>query len=64
MNMKCDYNSILDVKKQGIVFNPEFERWEVYGDDPVIRAGEPQPEFVSTEYDKCITYRMTVEGEK
>lgn len=62
--MKRDYNSILGVKKQGIVFNPEFERWEVYGDDPVIRNGEPQPEFVSVNYDKCITYRMTVEGKK
>jgi hypothetical protein len=64
MNMKCDYNSILGVKKQGIVFNPEFERWEYYGADPVMRGGEPQPEFVSADYEKCITYRMTVEGEK
>lgn len=62
--MKHDYNSILGLKTQGIIFNPEFERWEYYGADPVIRNGEPQPEFVSSDYEKCITYRMTVEGEK
>lgn len=62
--MKRDYNSILGVKKQGIVFNPEFERWEYYGADPVVRGGDPQPEFVSVDYEKCITYRITVEGKK
>lgn len=62
--MKHDYNSILGLKTQGIIFNPEFERWEYYGADPVVRNGEPQPEFVSINYDKCITYRMTVEGEE
>lgn len=45
-----------------IVFNPDFPRWEVYGPDPVVRAGEPQPEFVSPDYEKCITYRRTMEG--
>lgn len=58
--MKHDYDSIYCVKKQGIIFNPEFERWEYYGDDPVVRNDEPQPEFVSADYEKCITYRMTV----
>lgn len=45
-----------------IIFNPEFHRWEVYGENPVIRAGEPQPDFVSSDYQKCITYRMLVEA--
>lgn len=46
-----------------IVFNTDFSRWEVYSPDAVIRNGERQPDFVSTEYEKCITYRMAVEGE-
>lgn len=45
-----------------IVYNTEFSRWEVYGTDPVIRAGEPQPQFVSADYERCITYRRAVEG--
>lgn len=45
-----------------IVYNTEFSRWEVYGPDPVIRAGEPQPQFVSADYERCVTYRMAVEG--
>jgi hypothetical protein len=45
-----------------IVYNTEFSRWEVYGPDPVIRAGEPQPQFVSADYERCITYRRAVEG--
>ena len=45
-----------------ILLNTDYARWEVYGDDPVIRAGEPQPQFVNESYDKCITYRMAVEG--
>ena len=45
-----------------ILYNPQFHRWEVYGEDPVIRNGEPQPEFVSDSYQKCITYKMAVEG--
>ena len=44
-----------------IIYNPEFDRYEVYGDNPVIRAGEPQPDFVSADVDACITYRMLVE---
>lgn len=43
-----------------IVYNPEMNRWEVYGEDPVIRNGEPQPEYVSESYEKCVTYRMAV----
>ena len=46
-----------------ILFNPQLKRYEVYGPDPVIRAGEPQPEFVSDNYEKCITYRRSVSGE-
>lgn len=59
--MKHDYNSILAVKSQGIVYNAEFGRWEVYGDNPVIRAKEPQPEFVSEDFYKCLAYKETVE---
>lgn len=46
-----------------ILYNPQMHRWEVYGPDPVIRAGEPQPEFVSDDYEKCITYRRAVNGD-
>ena len=45
-----------------IKFNTDFPRWEVYGENPVIRNGEPQPEFVSDSWEKCITYKMAVEG--
>lgn len=63
-SMDQDYSTIFGLKKQGIIFNPELERWEYYGCEPVVRGGEPQPEFVSVDYDKCITYEMTVEVEK
>lgn len=45
-----------------ILFNPEFERYEVYSPDAVIRNGERQPDFVSADYEKCITYKTIVEG--
>ncbi len=57
-----NYDSIYGVKNQGVVFNTDFSRWEYYGKHPVIRAGEPQPEFVSGDYQKCVTYKMNVEG--
>lgn len=47
-----------------IIFNPEFERWEVYGNNPVIRAGEPQPEFVSGSFEKCAAYKAATEGRR
>lgn len=47
-----------------IIFNPEFGRYEVFGPNPVIRAGEPQPEFVSADYEKCLIYKQAVEGRK
>lgn len=50
-------------EKMQILLNTDYARWEVYGPDPVIRAGEPQPQYVSESYDKCITYRMAVEGQ-
>lgn len=45
-----------------IVYNTEFSRWEVYGPDPVIRAGEPQPQFTSGDLDECLAYKKAVEG--
>lgn len=57
-----NYISTPDGKKQGIFYNTEFRRWEYYGGNPDIRVGEPQPEFVSKDYDKCLTYKMAVEG--
>ena len=46
-----------------IKFNPAFNRWEVYGDKPVVRAGEPQPEYVSGSFEKCATYKAaTMKG--
>lgn len=59
-----NYNNMEDEKKQGIYYNTEFGRWEYYSENPVIRAGEPQPEYVSADYEKCLTYKMTVEGTK
>ena len=56
-----NYNTIFAEKKQGVFYNTEYGRWEYYGSNPVIRAGEPQPEFVSADYEKCIVYKMAVE---
>jgi hypothetical protein len=47
-----------------ILYNPEFKRWEVYRDDPIIRNNEPQPCYVSADYFKCELYRKAVEGEE
>lgn len=47
-----------------ILYNTEFHRWEVYGETTVIRAGEPQPRYVSAERDKCEAYKKKVEGRK
>jgi hypothetical protein len=58
----CNNNNTDLEKKQGVYYNTEFGRWEYYGENPVIRAGEPQPSFVSAGYQKCITYKMAVEG--
>jgi hypothetical protein len=57
-----NYNTTICEKKQGVYYNTEFGRWEYYGENPVIRAGEPQPGFTSPDYQKCITYKMAVEG--
>lgn len=58
------HNSTATEKRQGVYYNTEFGRWEYYSENPVIRAGEPQPSFTSPDYQKCITYKMTVEGTK
>lgn len=40
-----------------IFFNTEFHRWEVYNQmHHVIRAGEPQPAFVSSSLLECEDY--------
>ena len=38
-----------------IRYNTKFPRWEVYGENPVVRAGEPQPCFVGT-HEECENY--------
>ena len=45
-----------------IKFNTEFSRWEVYPAHPRIRAGEPQPSFVSGRYEACAAYVARVEA--
>lgn len=50
-----------------ILYNPDFKRWEVYREKPIIRNNEPHPVFVSRDYFKCELYRNAVEeaeGEK
>lgn len=39
-----------------IKFNPQFQRYEVFGNDPTIRADEPQPEFVCKYRGEAIKY--------
>ena len=55
------HNSMIEEKKQGVFYNTDYGRWEYYGSNPVIRGGEPQPEFVSADYEKCVIYKMDVE---
>lgn len=56
-----NYDTILGVKRQGIIFNAETNQWEYYSSDPFTRDGEPQPEFVSESFDKCLTYKVSTE---
>lgn len=44
-----------------ILFNPQMHRWEVYGENCVMRNFEIQPVFVSADYAKCIAYKEAVE---
>lgn len=39
-----------------IKFNTEMKRYEVYPDKPVIRAGKPQPSYVSASLHDCGEY--------
>ena len=45
-----------------IKYNTRRFRWEVYPAQPRIRAGEPQPSFVSGSYEDCVTYVARVEA--
>lgn len=56
-----NHNNMNVEKLQGVFYNTEFRRWEYYGQDSVIRAGEPQPGFVSASYQKCVDYQNKVE---
>ena len=56
-----NHNTTNAEKKQGVFYNAEYRRWEYYGANPVIRGGEPQPEFVSADYEKCVTYKTIME---
>lgn len=47
-----------------IKYNTDFKRWEVYNDNPVIRAGEPQPCFVSASHVRCEKYIEDVRAHK
>ena len=39
-----------------INFNPQFQRFEVFGNDPVVRNSGPQPEFVCKNKSEAIKY--------
>ena len=43
-----------------IKYNTEFQRWEVYTPDSVIRNRERQPEFVSESFEKACIYAENV----
>ena len=45
-----------------IKYNKDFPRWEVYGKNPVVRGGVPQPCFVSARRDECERYAWRVIG--
>lgn len=45
-----------------IKYNTDRSRWEVYHAQPRIRAGEPQPSFVSGSFEACVAYVARVEA--
>jgi len=50
-----------------IVFNPEFNRYEVYRERPQYRNGQPQPVFVHRSEIECLKFFSRVreiEGKK
>jgi len=47
-----------------IKFNTEFQRWEVYSPDCAIRNKEPQPEFVTSSFEKACIYVEAVKERK
>lgn len=45
-----------------IKYNTQLKRWEVYGENSVIRAGERQPLFVAARWGDCSEYIQRVEA--
>lgn len=39
-----------------IIFNREFQRYEVYRERPIYRNGQPQPVFVHRSQIECLKY--------
>lgn len=50
------------IAQYSIQYNPEFNRFEVYGPNSQTHNGERQPVFVSGSYMECHRYIENVEG--
>ena len=58
-------NQFLSEKTEALMiikYNTDRSRWEVYPAQPRIRAGEPQPSFVSGSFEACAAYVARVEA--
>lgn len=44
-----------------IKYNTQLKRWEVYGENSVIRAGERQPLFVAARWVDCSEFVQRAE---
>jgi len=47
-----------------VIFNPEFCRYEVYREEPIVRNGQPQPIFVSHDEKQCRKFIHRVEEQE
>ena len=47
-----------------IKYNTEFQRWDVYTPDSVVRNSVPQPEFVTSSFEKACIYAEAVKEKK
>lgn len=53
-----------ELHTERLTYNSEFKRWEVYGEKSVIRNGEKQPLFVSTDPAEALRYMVAVGKEE
>lgn len=55
MDRKCK------IPGKGIVFNPATAKWEVFGEEVVVRDGRREPSFVAENFHTAVTWAQEVE---